>query len=300
MNFTSRRLPLGIPLAAVLSLASAPARADVTKDQCVEANGKAQDLRRDSRKALPAARDQRRICANPSCPAIVRDDCAKRLDDLERAQPTIIFETKDGAGNDLSAVKVTVDGLPLADRVAGTPLSVDPGEHTFVFETARQPTLQKKLVIRESEKDRRERIVLGATDTGTAVATPQAPLPGAQPPATAPPPDTSSSLGTQKILAIVAGGVGIVGLGLGSAFGLITMSKKSDAQSACPNLCSNSDGVSKWSDAVSAGNVSTIGFIVGGVGIAGAAVLWFTAPSSSGSSTQVGFGPGALQVNGAW
>ena len=57
-------------------------------------------------------------------------------------------------------------------------------------------------------------------------------------------------------------------------------------------------GVHKWSTAGSTGNISTIGFIVGGVGVAGAVVLWLTAPTSS--SAQVGFGPGSLQVKGTW
>jgi hypothetical protein len=59
--------------------------------------------------------------------------------------------------------------------------------------------------------------------------------------------------------------------------------------------------VSAWSSAVSAGNASTVGFIVGGVGAAGAAVLWFTAPgASAAASPQVGVGPGMLEVRGAW
>ncbi len=287
---------VGISLTAVFCLRVAPVLADATKEQCVDANGRAQELRRDGK--LSAAREQLRTCGSPSCPAIVRDDCAKRLDELEKAQPTIIFEAKDGNGNDLGAVKVTVDGALFAERLAGTPLSVDPGEHTFAFETAGQPTVQKKLVVRESEKDRRERITLGARDTATQHAAAQfgAEGPGSQPSAV-----TSSGIGTQKIFAIVAGGVGVVGLGIGSAFGLIAMSKKIDAESACPDsLCTNQDGSNRWRDAASAGNLATVGFIVGSVGIAAAAVLWITVPSSSGSRTQVGCGPGALQMKGTW
>jgi hypothetical protein len=297
MNRPGLALSLTASLAVTMTLWPAAARADVTKAQCLAANAKGQDLRRDSK--LSAAREAFRECADASCPSLLRDDCIRRLDDLEKAQPTVVFETKDGSGNDVSAVKVTVDGLPLAGRLAGTPLAVDPGEHTFTFETAGQPTVQKKLVIRESEKDRRERITLGAPET----AIPQGAAPSApQSPVVAPPPETSSGLGTQQILALVAGGVGIVGLGLGTALGLMAISKKNDAQSACPSSpCSTEDGSNKWSDAASAGNVSTVGFIVAGVGVAGAAVLWFTAPSASGeASTQVGLGPGVLRVNGTW
>ncbi len=41
-------------------------------------------------------------------------------------------------------------------------------------------------------------------------------------------------MGTQKILAMVAGGIG-TWAGVGTAFGVMALSKKSDAQSACPD-----------------------------------------------------------------
>lgn len=267
-----------------LALLSAPVWADATKEQCADADVKAQDLRRDGR--LSAAREELRLCAAQSCPPIVRDDCTKRLDDLEKAQPTIIFEARDGAGNDLGAVKVTVDGQPFADRLAGAPLPVDPGEHTFTFEVAGQPPLQKKLVVRENEQGRRESVVLGPAPAQSPAASPERP---------------SSGPVAQKILAVVAGGIGVVGVGVGSAFGLIAMSKKNDAQKVCPDLCKDSSGVSQWSDAKSAGNVSTVAFVVGGVALAAGAVLWLTAPSSTpGPSARVGVGPGVLQVAGVW
>jgi hypothetical protein len=115
-------------------------------------------------------------------------------------------------------------------------------------------------------------------------------------------PDTKASgLGTQKVLAIAAGGIGVVGLGLGAFFGVTALSKKSDAQNACPNACTSSDGVNKWSDAVSTGNISTVALIAGGVGVLGGAILWFSAPKSASSSgTQVGLAPGGLEVKGTW
>ena len=59
------------------------------------------------------------------------------------------------------------------------------------------------------------------------------------------------------------------------------------------------DGVTRWSDAKTAGNVSTLAFIFGGVGLAGAATLWFTDKSSS-ATTRVGIGPGGIQLKGGW
>ena len=155
--------------------------------------------------------------------------------------------------------------------------------------------MQKELVLREAQKIERETISFGPPAAPPSTSQPLAPQPVPAPP---PPSERGGGLGTQKILALVAGGIGVVGLGVGSAFGLVAI-KKSTAQSECPYLCATPDGVSKWSDAVSAANGATVGFVIAGVGLAGAAVLWFTAPRG-GMSTQVGLGPGALQVKGSW
>jgi hypothetical protein len=72
MNARGRRLCLTAPLAALLAFAAHPVLADMTKDQCIDANGKGQELRREGK--LSEARDQLRACANAACPAMVRDD----------------------------------------------------------------------------------------------------------------------------------------------------------------------------------------------------------------------------------
>ncbi len=55
-------------------------------------------------------------------------------------------------------------------------------------------------------------------------------------------------------------------------------------------------------DAVAAGNVSTVAFIVGGAGLAAGAVLWFTAPSGDVGSgqTALGGGPGSIRLRTTW
>jgi hypothetical protein len=59
--------------------------ANPTVAECVGADTAAQSLRRDGK--LAAARVQLMTCGSPSCPALVRDDCTQRLEDLERAVP---------------------------------------------------------------------------------------------------------------------------------------------------------------------------------------------------------------------
>jgi hypothetical protein len=263
--------------------------------ECLASSDASLKLGREHR--LQEERAQLLVCASNACPDAIRNECIRRVDEVNSAIPTLIFEAEDAAGNDLSAVKVTMDGQVLVQSLDGTALSIDPGHHTFVLETQGQPPVQKELVLREAQKDRRETISFGPPPAPPSTSQPMArPEPVPAPP---PPSEHGGGLGTQKILALVAGGIGVVGLGVGTAFGLVAISKKSTAQNECPNLCATPDGVSKWSDAVSAANGATVGFVIAGVGLAGAAVLWFTAPRGA-MSTQVGLGPGALQVKGSW
>jgi hypothetical protein len=96
-----------------------------------------------------------------------------------------------------------------------------------------------------------------------------------------PPPRTSSSWSTQKTIALVSGGVGLVGLGIGAGFGLSALAKKRDSDRACPGGSDGPctpEGVSLSKSAVSAGTVSTVAIVAGGAALAAAAVLWLTAP----------------------
>jgi hypothetical protein len=268
--------------AALVSLAAfaAPARAaDPTTADCLAASDAS--LKSGNEHKLRAERAQLLVCAAPSCPADIRKECTARVDEVNAQIPTIIFEAKDGAGNDLSAVRVTMDGEVLAERLEGTALSIDPGRHAFTFETAGQRPVTKEYVMLQAQKDRRETVTFGSP-----------------PPALAAAPAAHGGLGTQRIAAIAATGAGVVGLGIGTVFGVMAMSKKSDAQSACPDRCADQAGVALWSDAKSAGNVSTIAFVIGGLGVAAGAALWLTAGSDA--APQVGVGPASVTVRGRW
>jgi hypothetical protein len=291
---TKRRWFLPLLFASGGSLWSTSALAtDPTTADCLAASDAS--LKSGNEHKLRAERAELLICAAASCPADVRKECLRRVDEVNAAIPTVIFEAKDVAGNDLSAVTLTMDGQLLAERLEGTALSIDPGEHDFVFQTTGQERIERRFVIREGQKERRESIVFGAAQ----------PQPWTPTPLTAAPQDMapareSSGLGTQRTLALVAGGVGVVGVGLGSIFGAMALSKKSDAEATCPGTACTESGVSKWTDARSAGNVSTAFFVVGGLGLVGGAVLWFTAKPAPSTRMAAGFGPGSLLVKGEW
>ena len=112
-------------IAMLLALPLPVYAADPTTADCLNANNRSIDLRNNHR--LRAARGQLLICAANNCPADIRKECTRRVDEVNGQIPTIIFEAKDAAsGKDLSAVKVTMDGELIADRLEGTAISIDP------------------------------------------------------------------------------------------------------------------------------------------------------------------------------
>jgi hypothetical protein len=98
-----------------------------------------------------------------------------------------------------------------------------------------------------------------------------------------PPAEAHSS--AQKTLAFVALGVGVVGLAVGSAAGIFSLSKNHAARSDCPVAdrfrCPTEAGADEWNAATTAGTVSTVGFVAAGVGVATGVALWLTAPSAT-------------------
>jgi len=97
-------------------------------------------------------------------------------------------------------------------------------------------------------------------------------------------PGASSSDGsTQRTVGIVVMGVGAAGLVVGTIFGVDALQKNNDAKDICGDdtSCPSQAGEDLSDDAQQAALVSTIGFVAGGVALAGGAVLYLTAPDGS-------------------
>jgi hypothetical protein len=297
--------------AAALGLASAwvfvcgaASAADPTKSQCIDANEAAQPLRQSGK--LHAAEERLLVCVHPTCPGPVRDDCAQRLTELRAATPTLVFAVSDDAEDDLSAVRVTMDGQPFAATLDGTALPVDPGEHHFVFEAEGRMRQEKTLVLREGDKGRRERVVLmalapapevpvSAPDVSTSAA------PHAEQP--------SSPRNTRRAVGMALAGVGLAGAVVSTIFGIVAKSLYDHAandecgpsagfasRTACTQNGYN-DGQTAHSQALG----STIGFIASAALVAGGATLYFTAPSVSVALTPTAAAGGAgLGLSGRW
>jgi hypothetical protein len=252
-----------------------PARAaEPTKQQCVEADDDAQDLRQSGK--LRRAREKLAVCAAAACPAIVREDCVQRLVEVDAATPHVVFQAKDGAGNDLTDVQVTIDGAPLAERLDGASLKVDPGRHVFVFTATGLPSVTKKLVLAEHDQGRREIIVLGPVQARPlAAAPPSAPPPSPPPP---PAPVASSSMSPLQLGGLACGGAGVAGLIVGSVFGVMTGSAWSAQKTDCPsatNCPNHAQALSDHATISTDSAIATGAFVAGGVLIAAGAAIYF-------------------------
>ncbi len=247
-----------------------PARADPSKQECAEDDATAQAMRMHG--SFDAAREALHRCAVEACPALVRDDCTRRLHDLEQVQPSVVFHVRDRSGVDLVAVRVTVDGTLLTDRFDGTPLKLDPGAHLFTFEASGE-TVSKTLLVLEGEVARHEWVVIGSEKTP-----PQASH--AEPLASPPRVPPSSGWGSREILAVSLAGIGVAGLTGGAVFGLLANSAWNDVKTLCggdPSRCTHApEAQQSHATAETEATLATASLIAGGAFVAGGAVAYFS------------------------
>lgn len=232
----------------VLFFVAAPARAE-QKDACITAYEQTQTLRKDGK--LVEAKAQAAVCAREACPAILSKDCSKWLVDIEATTPSIVLEVRTAAGVERTDVKVTIDGAPLAERLDGKSIPIDPGAHTLRFEPDGGATFEKAIVAHEGDKHRRVKVTI-PEEASPAASTATRPIP---------------------VGVWLFGAASVVALGTSAAFAIDGLSRKSTLDD-CKPRCAPSDV-----DAMSAR--FTVADVALGAGIGlGAAALWlfFTRP----------------------
>lgn len=209
----------------------------------------------------------------------------------------------------VEGLQVKRDGVDVARSEWGVPIPIDTGSHAIEASAPGYKPWSSNVDVPQD----------GAAITVTVPAleaAPTSPTPApAPPPALAPapapapagPPPDPSTGSTQRILGVVIGGVGVVGLGIGGAFALVAKNKYNDSlpdcQTANPNVC-NSSGVQTRNAALGDGNAATVAVVIGAAALVGGAVIWLTAPSapSSPSTGRVYLAPtlGGAVLQGAW
>jgi hypothetical protein len=190
-------------------------------------------------------------------------------------------------------VKLSIDGEGVASGAASLPRSVNPGHHVVVA-TSESAEGKAEVDVREGEQKPVE-VALVSSETEDEQA--EAPQPEA------PPPPQKSHRPT--LLTWSAAGVALAGVGVGTVAGILSLSKKSALSSECTRDICGPSSYGDYDAANSLATVSTVGFVVAGVGAAAAVVTLVVGhgggdatPPPSQASFVPWFGPGAAGVSG--
>ncbi|MEO7109778.1 MAG: hypothetical protein ABI183_05030 [Polyangiaceae bacterium] len=242
-----------------------------------------EDLQRVVKEDLPAG-----------APAAFTAAKARAAGILKKATPRIAhLRVHVNAPTDVKPA-VTMDGLPFPDVALDGDRPVDPGTHNFAATADGMIRAETTVSLGEAESKSIELKLVADPNAvkPTQISPPlQTDQPKPPPPdddhkKPPPPPPESPS----HVPAYIAFGVGIAGVGVGTVTGILALGKKSTLDNVCGASKTGcpSSSQSDIDSAKTMGTISTVGFIVGGVGVAAGIVLLLTEGSSSNATATVG------------
>ncbi len=184
------------------------------------------------------------------------------------ARITIVVE-----GGGTKAVRVAMDGQAVPSALVGVPYPADPGAHTLVAEADGLRSAPVEVTLEEGGQ---QQVVLKLVPTEEA---PVEPVKADGSGSVSSDDLKPGGMSTMRLGSYISFGVGAVGLGVGIGFMVSANGSDSDADSlfdSCDPGCTSGQQAeirSVEDDAKSARTLSTVGFIVGGVGVAAGATL---------------------------
>jgi hypothetical protein len=265
----------------------------------------------------------------PGAPEAFRkalEDAKREVDTVAPKVSGVTITVQAAGGGDVSSAKITIDDQPMNTASLGVRRLIDPGAHVLRVMVDGFKPAEERFTVPDGgsvsepvtlEKDL-SAPAAGATPAATAPATTGAPgasalagsngAPAAS--AGAGTPEHPASGGGKSALPWVAFGVGGAGLVVGAVTGAMALGKHSDLSNSCTlpnNGCptAQQDSLNSYH---TLGAVSTVGFIVGGVGVVAGVVLLLTqpkgesapAPQAAGLHVVPVVGPGSLGAFGSF
>ena len=185
-------------------------------DGCARAYEGAQENRLEGR--LRAASENLLACTQDSCPAFIRHDCARWLDEVQAAQPTVVFVAR-REGRELDAVSVTCNGQRVARRLDGRAIELDPGKQSCRFQASGSAPVTQVLMVLEGQKNRLIEVELPAgTDT-----------------------PSDGSRASLRPAPLILAGAGVLGVAGFAALGLSGLRAEHHLRDSCAPDCPASD-----------------------------------------------------------
>jgi hypothetical protein len=192
-------------------------------------------------------------------------------------------------GAALPGLEISRDGEKIAEGKWATPMPVDPGEHEIVATAPGRRRWTTKETVTDAGGTLRVTLPVLAEEVSVAA---QGEAHG------------QARIGNQRIVALASGGLGVLGVVAGTAFGVDAMEKKSDykAHVGSNGQCVDAACQTLSHDAFVAGTWSTISFVASGALLATGAVLWFTAPKQGSPriAPAVGYRTAVLTFAESW
>ncbi|MGA7122784.1 MAG: hypothetical protein WBY94_21975 [Polyangiaceae bacterium] len=208
-------------------------------------------------------------------------------------------------GNHPDGLEIRRDGTLVGAPEWGVLIPADAGLHTIVATAPGRQSWSRTLTLSDAAATARVTIPdLPPLPVEPAASPAPSPVAGPRPDEAPHSTREAGSGSALRVAAVGTGVAGVAGLGVGGAFGLLSMSNHDTARRQCPTpTCSTSAGSQSWTNAVNDGNISTLAFIVGGAAVALGVTLWLIAPSPTEPSAPVAhlaLGPGSVGINGVW
>lgn len=190
---------------------------------------------------------------------------ASRIADEVKARIASVRVVVTGTSADDPAT-IRIDGVEVPAAAAGEPRSVDPGAHDVSAQVRGGPESRARVELRDGQNIQVNLQV----------------VPPAEPPPPRPGPRDGSAPRGKSVLVPVGFGVGGVGLAVGLVAGGVALSSKGALACGVHDVCPPSEH-DTLDRANAAATVSTVGFVVAGVGLATALVGYAVSPTSKAS-----------------
>jgi hypothetical protein len=204
-----------------------------------------------------------------------------------------------------SGVEVKLDGNLVERAALSTPIPVDAGKHTIEATAKGKKPFSKVIDLTDKAKTPTVEIPVLEDEP---VAAPSAGEAAHEDPGaivvTPPPQEKPKGSWTgRKTLAVIVGGLGAVGVGVGAYYGLRAESTWHDTLGYCNADYACSDpGIDLAAQSKRFASYSTIGFAAGGALVAGGVILFLTAPrpktAAAAVLSHVAVGRGSILVGG--
>ncbi len=183
----------------------------------------------------------------------------RELKALENSLSRLTIEVPESAR--VPGLRIERGGEAVGQGAWGTPVPIDPDLEIDLVASAEGYREYRTTV--SASKAEQKTIVIPKLEK----LPPEAPPPKAKAPVDHSRDDRDSGRKTRRLVAYVAGGVGVIGVGLGTYFGLRAVSKNSASEKHCDGKLCDPDGLELNDQADRAATISNVSFGVGILGL---------------------------------